>query len=81
MSHLALAGTIIKTANLAFELINTGNMILTRIYQRQQERIAEGKELTAEDLNALMDEGDVQAALQKAQIAQAVLAKQNSVSP
>lgn len=78
MSHVAVATSIIQIANLAFELIGTGNLILNRLYQRQQERLAEGKELTDEDVIELMGQGDVKAAVEKAHLAQALLAKQTS---
>lgn len=75
---LAVAGAAVRAANLAFELIGTGNLILTRIYEKQQERAAAGEPLTDADLAELMDQGDVQAALQKAQLTQALLAKEAS---
>lgn len=75
---MGTAVAIFKGVNVAFELISAGQLILGKLYARQQEREADGKPLTEEDVAALMKEGDVQAALESARIAAAKAAQDAS---
>jgi hypothetical protein len=71
VSPLATVSAVIKATNVAFEMITAGQLILARINQAQEKRKAAGAELTVADLSALMDDGDVKAALLRADIAKA----------
>lgn len=59
------AASAFTVINAGLEAISATMLILNRISQRQQERAAEGKALTKEDLAALMNEGDVKAAAER----------------
>lgn len=64
--------------NTGLEAISATLFIMTRISERQQQRLAEGKSLTEQDLQALMNEGDVKAAAEKIKLAAAKLAFEQS---
>jgi hypothetical protein len=67
-----------KLVNGAIELISAGQLVLSKLSERQAKREAEGKPITREDIAALMAEGDVQAAVERAQLVAAKMAQQNS---
>ena len=68
MSAVPVAVKVFQGINLAFELISAGQLVLGKIYELQQKRLADGKELTSEDVDALMTAGDVQTAIERAQL-------------
>ncbi len=49
---------LLQGLQIGLELVSAGQLILARLAERQNERAAEGRELTDEDLRELMDEGD-----------------------
>jgi hypothetical protein len=69
-----------QVVNAALELITAGALVMSRLNALQQARDAAGAPLQPADLMRLMDSGDVQAALERAKIAQAVLAQSGSMS-
>jgi uncharacterized protein YdeI (YjbR/CyaY-like superfamily) len=71
MSAVATVAAVVQITNVAFELVAAGQMIFAKIREAQEKRKAAGTELTMEDLTALMNSGDVAAALAKAKLAQA----------
>lgn len=75
---MGTAVAIFKGVNVAFELISAGQLILGKLYALQQQRQADGKEVTQEDVAELMKQGDIQAALEGAQIAAAKAAQDAS---
>jgi hypothetical protein len=69
MSAPAIA--IIQGVNLALELLSASQLVLAKLAELQAKRDAEGKPVTDEDVRNLMAEGDVKAALERAQLAAA----------
>lgn len=68
---------VLMATNAAFEMIGAGQLILSRLLELQKRREAENRDITPEDVAAMMDAGDIEAKLQRARIAEA-LAKQRS---
>lgn len=62
---------LLQATNAAFELIGAGSLILGRLLELQKTREAEGREITSEDVDTLMDAGDIEAGIQRAKIAEA----------
>lgn len=73
-----IAAETFKVMNVAFELISAGTLVMSRVTELQEKRAAEGRQMTQADLDQLMAEGDVQAKLERAQLAAALLAQARS---
>jgi hypothetical protein len=69
------AVTLINAFNLVAELTLAASTIASRIAERQNQRDAEGRSITDQDVEELMSQGDVQAALERAELAKARLAQ------
>ena len=69
---------IFQGVNLALELFSAGQLLLTKLSGLQAKRAAEGREVTQADVDALMAEGDVKAAAERAQLAAAKIAQTSS---
>jgi hypothetical protein len=67
-----------KAINLIFEGISAWQDIADTLYQRQQKRLAEGRSMTQADLDEIMNQGDVTAALEATKLAAARVAKLGS---
>lgn len=67
-----------QVINLGFELMSAGQLIASRMVALQQKRLAEGKELASEEVDALMDAGDAQAVVERAKLLAAQLAQKAS---
>ena len=74
----ATAKAVFMGINASMELINAGATFMNNLAAKQLEREAEGKSLELSDVQNLMDSGDQKAALEKAIIAAAQLAKAQS---
>jgi len=70
--------TPIAGFNLALETIQAGQLLFSKLVERQQKREAEGKQITEADVDALIAEGDVKEAMQRAQLAAAKVAQASS---
>jgi len=62
-------------ANLALEGINIWTLVATRLTEKQQQRAAEGCEITKADIDSLMNAGDVKAALEREELLKAEIAR------
>ena len=69
-----------KVINLALELLAASQVVLSRLYELQQRRIAEGREITEAEVDALLAEGDIQAAAEHARLVVAKLAQKDSLT-
>lgn len=66
---------IIRGLNLALALSEAATAVMSKVGELQAQREAEGRQITDADLESLMAQGDIQAALDKVRIAQALAAK------
>jgi hypothetical protein len=78
MKGILIAREAFQALNLATELMVAGSSIVASINAAHAKRDAEGSELTREDLQQLMADGDVKAALERAALVQAQLAQLGS---
>jgi len=78
MSGVVVAVEVFNGLNMAAEMISAGSLIFNRLSELQAKREAEGRAVTKEDVSALMAEGDVKAALERAKLAAAKAAQDKS---
>lgn len=69
---------IFEGLNLALELMSASQLVLSRLSELQAKREAEGKEVTSDDVRALMADGDVKAAIERAQLVAAKASQASS---
>lgn len=72
------AAAVFKGINLVFEGIAAWQEIANKLYARQQKRLAEGREITQADVDEIMNQGDVAAALEATKLAAARVAQLES---
>lgn len=66
---------VFQGINLVFEGIAAWQEIASKLYERQQKRLAEGREITQADVDEIMNQGDVAAALEATKLAAARIAQ------
>jgi len=69
---------IFQGINVGLELITAGQIVLARLSELQAKRDAEGKAVTREEVTQLMSDGDVKAALERAQLVAAKASQEAS---